>query len=125
MVIVARKRKTTEYGRLIAAALDEAVAIKKGSARSAKTQRMVVTAGDAAVVPPPDYDAGRVRSIRDRLALSQAVFARLLNVSDSTVKAWEQGLRQPSGATCRLLELAEEHPDVLVSWLRGRELAKA
>jgi hypothetical protein len=29
------------------------------------------------------------------------------------VRAWERGEREPEGATLRLLELAEKHPEVL------------
>jgi DNA-binding transcriptional regulator YiaG len=38
----------------------------------------------------------------------------MLNVSQSTVRAWEQGAREPEGATLRLLEVADKHPEVLV-----------
>jgi DNA-binding transcriptional regulator YiaG len=36
------------------------------------------------------------------------VFAQVLNVNPETVKAWEQGKRQPDGAASRLLELASQ-----------------
>jgi len=38
----------------------------------------------------------------------------MLNVSGSTVRAWEQGAREPEGPTLRLLEIAEKNPAVLV-----------
>jgi putative transcriptional regulator len=113
--------KKEKYGALLTEALNEAIAIKEGRARAAKTRRIAVSASDAVVTPPPVFSAKRIRSIRQTLALSQAIFARVLNVSDSTVKAWEQGLRQPSGATCRLLELAEERPEFVVSLLAEKD----
>ena len=115
------RKKKESFGRLIADALEEAVAIKEGKAEPAKVSRLPLTSASDAVVPPaPEYTASRIRGIRVDLSLSQTVFARVLNVSGSSVRAWEQGLRQPSGATCRLLELAEHHPDIIISWVENR-----
>jgi putative transcriptional regulator len=57
--------------------------------------------------PPPAYDASRVAALRQRLKLSQIGFAQLLNVSPKTVQSWEQGVRTPSHAAARLLQLIE------------------
>ena len=43
----------------------------------------------------------------------QAVFARLLNVSPSSIRQWEQGKRKPTGATGVLLDLLQRSPHVL------------
>ncbi len=110
----------SKYGDLLAEALQEAIDIKEGKARAARVERVAISANDVSVAPPPKYDAPRIRRIRRNLALSQTVFARLLNVSDSTIRAWEQGLRQPAGPTRRLLEVAEERPDVVVSWVNEK-----
>jgi len=37
----------------------------------------------------------------------------VLNVSAATVKAWEQGNRVPEGPIMRLLQIAEEYPEIL------------
>jgi putative transcriptional regulator len=37
--------------------------------------------------------------------VSQAVFAKLLNISPETVKKWEQGKRHPTGASLKLLNM--------------------
>jgi predicted RNase H-like HicB family nuclease/DNA-binding XRE family transcriptional regulator len=63
---------------------------------------------------PKEFSAEDVREIRSRLRVTQARFAKMLNVSVSTIRAWEQDLRQPDGPTLRLLELAERHPEVLM-----------
>ena len=39
-------------------------------------------------------------------------FASALNVSDKTVKAWEQGIKPPGSSALRLLEIIERHPEV-------------
>jgi DNA-binding XRE family transcriptional regulator len=60
------------------------------------------------------FPQDRIRALRDGLGVSQAVFADLLNVSLSTVRAWEQGQRRPHGPSLRLLEVAEEEPRALL-----------
>lgn len=67
------------------------------------------------VVPeePPSVTAEEVVEIRQRIGISQAVFARLLNVSTKTVQSWEQGLRQPSQSSLRLLQIVGHRPDII------------
>jgi putative transcriptional regulator len=48
------------------------------------------------------------------LKVSQAAFARLLNVSPRTVQAWETDARTPSDAALKLLHVAKRHPEVLL-----------
>jgi len=45
--------------------------------------------------------------------MSQSVFARLLNVSTKTLQSWGQGVRQPSDASRRLLQVFSEQPEML------------
>ena len=61
--------------------------------------------------PPKAYDAAAVAKLRARLNVSQAVFARLLGVSDVLVRSWEYGFRTPSPLACRLLEQIDREPD--------------
>jgi putative transcriptional regulator len=105
---------TNEHvGDLILEGLREALAYEQGVI--AATTRVRVTGRTAQVAAPPTYTPEHVRAIRQRVAVSQAVFAATLGVSESTVEAWEQGRRVPDGAARRLLEIAEEHPDVLLA----------
>ena len=53
------------------------------------------------------YDAANIAAIRKRLRLSQAAFARFLNISPSTIRQWETGAKHPSGACQKLLNLAD------------------
>ncbi len=62
--------------------------------------------------PPGPYSPEQIHAIRMRLGLKQSQFADVLNVSDKTVKAWEQGINPPSGPALRLLQIAELHPEV-------------
>ncbi|MGA3269180.1 MAG: helix-turn-helix domain-containing protein [Verrucomicrobiota bacterium] len=51
--------------------------------------------------------------MRQRLNVSQAVFAGLLNVPKVTAISWEKGRRHPTGAALRLLDLVRKKPQVL------------
>ena len=55
----------------------------------------------------------KIKKIRDKVNLSQAVFARLLNVSVSSIRQWEQGKRFPTGSTKVLLDLLDKEPHAL------------
>ena len=103
-----------DFGELLIGALEEAVAYKRGKLPGVRVDRHELTARKTTVTPPPLYDADGIRRIRSRLNVSQPVFAGMLNVSSSTVQAWEQGVREPDGASLRLLEIAESHPDTLL-----------
>jgi putative transcriptional regulator len=58
--------------------------------------------------------ADKILQIRTRLGISQGVFAAMLNVPDSTERAWERGLRHPAGAAQRLLQIADRAPELLM-----------
>ncbi len=55
----------------------------------------------------PEYDAKKIRQLRDRYHLSQSVLATVLNTSVSTVKQWEIGDKHPSGPSQKLLSILE------------------
>ena len=53
--------------------------------------------------------ANDIKKIREKINVSQPVFAKLLNTSPETIKKWEQGDRHPTGATLKLLNLFATH----------------
>jgi putative transcriptional regulator len=57
--------------------------------------------------PVPSYSSAKIRALRARHKLSQAVFASVLNTSLSTVRQWEIGDKQPSGPSLKLLNLLD------------------
>lgn len=59
------------------------------------------------LAPVQDYDATKVKALRERLQLSQAVLASVLNTSLSTVRKWEVGDKRPSGPSQKLLDILE------------------
>ncbi len=63
--------------------------------------------------PAKVWRKNQIAQIRkQRFGVSQPVFASFLSVTVSTVRAWEQGQKTPSGTARRLLELAEIEPQV-------------
>lgn len=67
---------------------------------------------------PGDYDAEDVKVTRQKLGVSQAVFARLLAVNVKTVQAWEQGGQPPSGIARRLLDEINQEPNRWIAKLK-------
>lgn len=59
------------------------------------------------LAPVPDYTGEKIKAIRKRYKLSQAVLASVLNTSLSTVRQWEIGEKHPSGPSLKLLDLLE------------------
>jgi len=57
---------------------------------------------------------GLIAAIRRQMNVSQSVFADLLNVPKATAISWERGLRSPSGAAVRLLQIAKNSPKALL-----------
>jgi putative transcriptional regulator len=51
--------------------------------------------------------ARQIRDLRNRMRVSQGVFAALLNVNPSTVQKWEQGKVKPQTAALRLLNIID------------------
>jgi len=106
-----RRRTSKELETLLLASAREAVAIARGELKPARIVTRSLTARDVDVSPPPSYNAKRVQGVRDQMRVSQTVFASVLNVSPSLVRAWEQGVRTPSGPATRLLQVLERRPE--------------
>jgi putative transcriptional regulator len=63
---------------------------------------------------PKPLKPAEIRAMRAAMNSSQALFARLLNVSSNAVESWEQGIRQPRQATLKLLHIARKNPAALL-----------
>lgn len=57
---------------------------------------------------PPQWDAERVRALRERLGLTQRQLADELGVRQQTVSEWETGIYRPRGASARMLRVVAE-----------------
>ena len=71
---------------------------------------------DRLCMPPIEPLApDQIKQIRDTSRVSQAVFARLLNTSLSTVQKWEIGQKKPTGTALKLLHMVQKRGlDVVV-----------
>src|ERR1700691_635317 len=65
--------------------------------------------------PPKPLTPGQIRAIRQAFNVSQAGFARIINVSVNDMESWEHGVRRPREATLILLSVADKHPEVLLA----------
>jgi putative transcriptional regulator len=64
---------------------------------------------DSCLVAPPALKPEQIKKLRLRLRVSQPVFARYLNTSESTIEKWETGAKQPSGMALKLLFVVKKH----------------
>ena len=62
-------------------------------------------------------DAVMVKEIRAATDLSQARFARLIQVGVGTLRNWEQGRRQPTGPAKALLRAIQNDPEAVIKAL--------
>jgi len=58
---------------------------------------------------PPPLKPQQIKKLRQRLRVSQPIFARYLNTSESTIEKWETGAKRPSGMALKLLAVVEKH----------------
>jgi putative transcriptional regulator len=60
---------------------------------------------------PKEYGPEDVKATRNRLCVSQAIFAQLLGISLKLVQAWEQGKRVPEMLARHVLDDINRNPD--------------
>jgi DNA-binding transcriptional regulator YiaG len=98
---VAIAKEEAEPARRIIYTDEEVKAIREGRGHAVKAARM----------------AREVKAIRERLDLSQAEFAKLIQVNVRTLQNWEQGHRHPTGPAAALLKLVNGAPEVAMKVL--------
>jgi putative transcriptional regulator len=87
--------------------LEEAVKYEKGKkVNGVKTNSITIA-------PLPDYKANKIKEIRNKLGLTQSIFAYAIGVSIKTVEAWESGRNHPNGPAQRILFLLENDKSFL------------
>ena len=64
---------------------------------------------ETCLAAPPEIAPLQIKRIREQAHLSQPVFARYLNTSESTVQKWEAGTKRPSGMALKLLAVVKKH----------------
>lgn len=58
---------------------------------------------------PANLSPIEIKALRESNHVSQPVFARYLNTSESTVQKWETGAKRPSGPALKLLDIVRKH----------------
>jgi putative transcriptional regulator len=81
--------------------------------RAHREGKLTLRTHELAVSPLPRVTAALVRDTRERLNMSQGVFARKLRVNPRTLERWEQGRSQPNEQATALILLVRRFPDTL------------
>lgn len=81
----------------------------KGLHRAGVMDQLTLREFDRLCLPPVEpLEPEQIKQIRESSRVSQAVFARLLNTSISTVQKWEIGQKKPTGTALKLLHLVQK-----------------
>ena len=82
----------------------------KGLHRAGTIDKATMREFDESCLSAPSEIAPKeIKRIREGAHVSQPVFARYLNTSESTVQKWEAGTKRPSGMALKLLAVVEKH----------------
>ena len=94
---------TRQYkSEALAAAHEAAQGLAEAGVMAKRTMRAF---DELCLTPVEEMDPEDIRALRIRERVSQAVFARYLNVTTSLVSQWERGEKRPRGASLKLLTL--------------------
>ena len=95
----------SKIGESLLRGAEEALEYAKGNKRTTKVHHVKI---------PKKID---VYAIRDKLHMSQNMFAACFGFSIRTIEKWEQGVRQPAGAARAYLLVIDRNPDAVRSAL--------
>jgi putative transcriptional regulator len=81
--------------------------------RAHREGKLTLRTHGLAAPPVPRVTATLVRDTRERLKMSQGVFARKLRINRRTLERWEQGRSKPNEQAAALILLVRCFPDTL------------
>jgi putative transcriptional regulator len=96
--------KKDHFEKLIAS-IKEAGEIKSGHTKPSRVYE----------IKPPD-----IKTVREKLNVSQSEFALMIGVSIRTLQNWEQGRRKPEGPAKALLRVASRNPTAVLDALHAQ-----
>lgn len=70
-----------------------------------------IVQGNQVTARVTEFPEPEVKSIREKVGLSQSRFAMLIGVSKRTLENWEQGRRHPTGPAKALLRILDADPE--------------
>lgn len=79
--------------------------------RAHREGKLTLRTHELAEGPLPRVTAALVRDTRERLKMSQGVFARKLRINRRTLERWEQGRSKPNDQAAALILLVRRFPD--------------
>ena len=59
-----------------------------------------------------------LRDVREKLNLSQAVFAHYLHTGETTYQNWEQGRARPNAQAVLLIRMVQQNPETLKTFAK-------
>jgi putative transcriptional regulator len=59
-------------------------------------------------------EKNEITEVRQKLKMTQTQFATAFGISVSTLRNWEQGHRNPTGAAITLMKVAKKHPKAVL-----------
>ena len=80
----------SEAFAILSGALDEAI-------NDTKTKKLPRNVRSIEIEPAGVYTSAQVKNIREKIGLTQKLFAKYIGVPTKTVEAWEAGRNKPSG----------------------------
>lgn len=95
-----RKTEVIDVTDELMASLEQAVAIMEGAMEPGRVHHV-------------DVPEVNVQAARERLGMSQPVFAATFGVSLPTLRKWEQHNRRPTGPARVLLRVIEQEPEAV------------
>ena len=78
-----------------------------------------IKAGQTAPSRVSKIEPVEIKSVREKLNVSQNDFALMIGVSVRTLQNWEQGRRQPEGPAKALLRVASRNPSAILDALHS------
>jgi putative transcriptional regulator len=99
--------KHSKLGKEIIEGLKEIIEIQE------KRKLAKLNKNSVAILPIDNFKPEEIKLIRQKFEMSASVFAKMLGISSKTVEAWESGLRKPTGAYSRLLQIIIHDPKTI------------
>jgi len=108
--VIYRSYQMTSKSKFKSDAFEAIYAAAEGLHRAGTIDKATMRRFDASCLKvPKEIEPKKIQRIREAAHVSQPVFARFLNTSESTVQKWEAGTKRPSGMALKLLSVVEKH----------------
>ena len=89
--------------------------LKEGFQALQGEQESKITLKQYAIEKPvtPQLTSHELVELRDKLNISQAVFASYLRINKRTLENWEQGRAKPNAQAATLIKMVQKYPDTI------------